>query len=80
MAHFLASNWIWILLGAGMLYMHLGHRRHGRTSGMGGCGGHGAGHEAHAPQTGSAGAYGAGGPIAGSGPAATAPPRRGGCC
>jgi hypothetical protein len=39
MIGFLASNWIWILFLAAMLYMHLGH--HG---GHGGCG---SGHSGH---------------------------------
>lgn len=46
MLEFLSSNWLWILLIGGMLFMHLGHGRgHG---GHMGCGGHqhsGNGHE-----------------------------------
>jgi hypothetical protein len=46
MLEFLSSNWVWILLIGGMLFMHLGHgRAHG---GHMGCGGHqhsGSGHE-----------------------------------
>ncbi len=30
MAHFLATNWIWILLIGGMLFVHLRHRGGGR--------------------------------------------------
>lgn len=38
MLEFLSSNWLWILLIGGMLFMHLGHGRgHG---GHMGCGGH----------------------------------------
>jgi hypothetical protein len=39
MIEFIASNWIWMLFLAAMLYMHLGH--HG---GHGGCG---SGHSGH---------------------------------
>ena len=46
MLEFLSSNWLWILLIGGMLFMHLGHGRgHG---GQMGCGGHqhsGSGHQ-----------------------------------
>ena len=46
MLEFLSSNWLWILLIGGMLFMHLGHSRgHG---GHMGCGSHqhsGSGHE-----------------------------------
>ena len=34
MLNLLSSNWIWILLVGGMLWMHFGHGGHG------GCGGH----------------------------------------
>lgn len=37
MLEFLSSNWLWILLIGGMLFMHLGHGGHG---GHGGGGGH----------------------------------------
>lgn len=36
MWQFLSANWIWFLLIGAMLWMHLGHGRHG---GQGGCGG-----------------------------------------
>lgn len=39
--NWLAENWIWVLLGGGMVAMHLfGHRGHGGHGGHGGsCGG-----------------------------------------
>ena len=49
MLEFLSSNWLWILLIGGMLFMHLGHGGHGGHgggtgqaghAGHGGCGGH----------------------------------------
>ena len=43
MLEFLSSNWLWILLIGGMVFMHLGHGGHGGGSGQaghGGCGGH----------------------------------------
>ena len=46
MLEFLSSNWLWILLIGGMLFMHLGQGGHGGGSGQaghrghGGCGGH----------------------------------------
>lgn len=48
MLNFLSSNWIWIVLVGGMLWMHLGHGGHGGRGGHGGCGGHqhGGHHEA----------------------------------
>ncbi len=46
MTRFLASNWIWILLIGGMLFMHLGHR-HGGHMGGGMGGGRGGGHAGH---------------------------------
>lgn len=50
MLTFLSANWLWMLLIAGMLVMHLGHRNH--DGGHGGCGGGGAGgggeHTGHA--------------------------------
>ncbi|HVX23356.1 MAG TPA: hypothetical protein VHB02_18590 [Acidimicrobiales bacterium] len=42
MTNFLASNWIWILLVVGFLYLSFGRRRGGMGRGMGGgCGGGG---------------------------------------
>ena len=44
MLEFLSSNWLWILLIGGMLFMHLGHGHGGHM----GCGGHqhsGSGHQ-----------------------------------
>jgi len=41
MLAFLSTNWLWILLIGGMLFMHLGHGGH---AGGGGCGGGHAGH------------------------------------
>lgn len=43
MIDFLQQYWLWILLGAGMLAMHLGGHSHGThrgQRGMSGCGGH----------------------------------------
>ena len=76
MAHFLAANWIWILLVGGMLYMYVGRRRRGHMGHMGGCGGHGTGRSGTAS---GAEDHRHGGPVAGEGPPA-APVRRGGCC
>jgi hypothetical protein len=33
MLDFIATNWIWILVIGGMLYMHLGHGGHGGHGG-----------------------------------------------
>lgn len=41
MWEFLGGNWLWILLVAGMLWMHLGHGGHGGHGGSGGHGGQG---------------------------------------
>lgn len=52
MLTFLTTNWLWILLIAGVLFMHMGHRS-GHDSGHGGgCGGGHAGHSGHADHTG----------------------------
>jgi len=43
MLAFLASNWIWILLTGGLVFMHRGHGKGhhgGGGSSAGGCGGH----------------------------------------
>lgn len=51
MLEFLSSNWVWILLIGGMLFMHLGHG-HGRGhSGHMGCGGHQHSENGHPPAT-----------------------------
>ena len=47
MFQFLNSNWVWILLIGGMLFMHLGHGGHGGHGGGGGCGGHQHGSHQH---------------------------------
>ncbi len=44
MARLVESNWIWILLIAGILYMHFG-RHHGHMGSMGGCGGRHTSHQ-----------------------------------
>lgn len=47
MLEFLSSNWVWLLLIGGMLFMHLGHGRgHG---GHMGCGGHHHTRSGHQP-------------------------------
>jgi hypothetical protein len=45
MAHFLASNWIWILLAGAGLYLYFGRRHGGHMAGMGGCSGGHWGHQ-----------------------------------
>ena len=46
MLEFLSSNWLWILLIGGMVFMHLGHGGHGGHGGQGGGSGQ-AGHGGH---------------------------------
>ena len=46
MLEYLSSNWLWILLIGGMVFMHLGHGGHGGHGGQGGGSGQ-AGHGGH---------------------------------
>lgn len=50
----LTENWLWIVFGAGFLWMHLRmHGGHGGRGGHGGCGGSHGGHDraSHGPDS-----------------------------